>query len=103
LVAQRKVEDERKAAAEKELSLKEVHIKHLENKVKDLSRPSLADSEVKAKEREMERLKSEVLRLADVQKQAEEKEQALSAANNQNALLTERLRAQEEELSRLRT
>lgn len=60
LSAQRKLDDERKSAAEKELSLKEVHIKHLENKVKDLSRPSLAEGEAKAKDREIERLRNEL-------------------------------------------
>lgn len=60
LTAQRKLGEEQKSASEKELSLKEVHIKHLENKVKDLSRPSIANTEMKAKDREIERLRAEL-------------------------------------------
>lgn len=84
LAAQRKMEDERKAAAEKELSLKEVHIKHLENKVKDLSRPSIGDSEVKAKDRELERLRNEMLKTKEATRAALEQ---LEAANQTNEAL----------------
>ena len=84
LAAQRKMEDERKAAAEKELSLKEVHIKHLENKVKDLSRPSIGDSEVKAKDRELERLRSEMLKTKEATRAALEQ---LEVANQTNEAL----------------
>lgn len=88
LSAQRKLEEERKSASEKELSLKEVHIKHLENKVKDLSRPSLADSEVKAKDREIERLRNDLAKAKAEQQAAEEE---LEAANRLTADLQERL------------
>lgn len=81
LAAQRKLEEERKAAAEKEMSLKEVHIKHLENKVKDLSRPSIADSEMKAKDRELERLKNDILKAREATRAAQEQ---LAAANQTN-------------------
>ena len=81
LAAQRKVEEERKAAAEKELSLKEVHIKHLENKVKDLSRPSIADSEVKAKERELERLNKDLLKTREATRAARESLEVAAQAN----------------------
>lgn len=84
LAAQRKVEEERKAAAEKELSLKEVHIKHLENKVKDLSRPSVADSEMKAKDRELERLNKDLLKAREATRAA--KEQLDVAAQTNEAL-----------------
>ena len=92
LSAQRKLEEERKSASEKELSLKEVHIKHLENKVKDLSRPSLADSEVKAKDREIERLRNDLAKAKAEQQAAEEE---LEAANRLTADLQERLQVQE--------
>jgi hypothetical protein len=92
LSAQRKLEEERKSASEKELSLKEVHIKHLENKVKDLSRPSLADSEVKAKDREIERLRNDLAKAKAEQQAAEEE---LEAANRLTADLQERLQGQE--------
>jgi len=100
LAAQKKVEEERKVAAEKELSLKEVHIKHLENKVKDLSRPSIADSEVKVKERELERLKGELAKIRQAQVVAQESVEALEKANEE---LAEEVQAQEEELQTLRS
>ena len=88
LAAQRKMEDERKSAADKELSLKEVHIKHLENKVKDLSRPSITDSEVKAKDRELERLKSDMLKAREATRAAQEQ---LELAKQTNEDLQQRV------------
>ena len=99
LAAQKKLEDEKKAGAEKELSLKEVHIKHLENKVKDLSRPSIADSEVKAKDREIDRLKAELAKAKEDQKGLDE---ALEAAHKLTAELTEKFDTNENELTSLR-
>ena len=99
LAAQKKVEEERKLTSEKELSLKEVHIKHLENKVKDLSRPSIADSEVKVKEREAERLKVELAKIKQAQGTVQESLEALDKANEE---LAEEVQAQEEELQTLR-
>lgn len=99
LAAQKKVEEERKQAAEKELSLKEVHIKHLENKVKDLSRPSIADSEVKVKERELERLRGELAKIRQVQKTTQDSAETLEKTNEE---LAEEVQAQEEELQTLR-
>jgi len=88
LAAQRKMEEERKSAAEKELSLKEVHIKHLENKVKDLSRPSIADSEMKAKDREFERLKADLLKTKEATRAAQE---LLETAKQTNEDLQQRV------------
>ena len=100
LASQRKAEEDRKGAYEKDLSLKEVHIKHLENKVKDLSRPSIAEGDAKSKDKELERLKKEMNALKAAQKSAEEQ---LEAANKTNEDLAEQVRAQEEELESLRS
>lgn len=99
LAAQRKAEEDRKNAFEKDLNLKEVHIKHLENKVKDLSRPSIAEGDAKSKEKEMERLKKELNAVRTAQKSAQEE---LEATNKTNEDLTEQIHAQEEELESLR-
>jgi hypothetical protein len=99
LAALRKVEDERRAASEKELSLKEVHIKHLENKVKDLSRPSVADGEMKARDRDIERVKTEIAKAKEEQRLSEEQ---LEAAQHRNTELAEKHEALEQELTALR-
>lgn len=99
LAALRKVEDERRAVSDKELSLKEVHIKHLENKVKDLSRPSVADGEMKARDRDIERVKTEIAKFKAEQRATEEQ---LEAAQHRNAELAEKRAALEQELTALR-
>lgn len=99
LATLRKQEDERRGTYEKELSLKEVHIKHLENKVKDLSRPSVADNEMKAKDREIDRLKADISKAKDEHRTLEEQ---LEAAQRRNTVLTERKAALEQEIADLR-
>jgi len=99
LAALRKVEDERRAAYDKELSLKEVHIKHLENKVKDLSRPSVADNELKAKDREMDRIRTEIAKGREDQRAWEEQ---LEAAQQRSEELAEKCTAVRQELAALR-
>lgn len=99
LAALRKVEDERRVAYDKELNLKEVHIKHLENKVKDLSRPSVADNEMKAKDREIDRIRAEIAKGREDQRAWEEQ---LEGAKHRGEELAEKRTALMQELAALR-